>query len=280
MKRFNLFSLLLTCALACLCPISFAQTPPGNDQAASASAQLPSKDKFLIVVLAGQSNMAGRGKVADFDKTPVPRVFMLTREGQWVPAVEPVHYDKSVAGVGPGREFARLLAESNPQIAVGLVPTACGGSPIDSWTPGAYWGQTKSHPYDDALARVRRAQEDGVLAAILWRQGEADCSPEKGAVHLEKLKALFERFRQDFNSPEVPILVGELYQYPNPSVGANLVRQAHIDVTKELPRVAFVSAEGATLNPDNVHFDRDSQIEQGRRFFQAYQELVAEQPKE
>ncbi|MBM3752920.1 MAG: sialate O-acetylesterase [Acidobacteria bacterium] len=50
-------------------------------------AQAP-KDVYLLI---GQSNMAGRGVIADIDKEPMPGVFMLTKEDKWVPAVEPVH---------------------------------------------------------------------------------------------------------------------------------------------------------------------------------------------
>ena len=41
--------------------------------------KLPPKEKFLLVLLAGQSNMAGRGFVQDSDKIPSPRVVMLDK---------------------------------------------------------------------------------------------------------------------------------------------------------------------------------------------------------
>ena len=132
------------------------------------AAELPPKEKFHLFLLAGQSNMAGRGAIAPEDKVPHPRVLMLDRNGNWVPAVDPVHFDKPFAGVGPGRRFAILLAESDPSITVGLIPAACGGSPLSTWVPGASWKETESHPYDDALARTRKAMESGTLKGILW----------------------------------------------------------------------------------------------------------------
>lgn len=96
------------------------------------AAELPPKEKFHLFLLAGQSNMAGRGAIAPEDKVPHPRVLMLDRNGNWVPAVDPVHFDKPFAGVGPGRRFAILLAESDPSITVGLIPAACGGSPLST----------------------------------------------------------------------------------------------------------------------------------------------------
>ncbi|MBN8458188.1 MAG: hypothetical protein J0M04_10150 [Verrucomicrobia bacterium] len=41
---------------------------------------LPPKDRFHLFLLAGQSNMAGRGTVEKQDKTPHPRVVLA----QWI----------------------------------------------------------------------------------------------------------------------------------------------------------------------------------------------------
>ena len=61
-----------------------------------------------IVLLIGQSNMAGRGVVEEQDRQPIPRVFMLNKAMEWVPAVDPVHFDKpDIAGVGLARSFAK-----------------------------------------------------------------------------------------------------------------------------------------------------------------------------
>ena len=77
----------------------------------TSSAELPPKEKFKIVVLAGQSNMAGRGFPTEADNVAHPRVLMLNRAGEWVPCVDPIHYDCRGPGVGPGKAFAEALAE-------------------------------------------------------------------------------------------------------------------------------------------------------------------------
>ena len=41
---------------------------------------LPAKENFQLFLLVGQSNMAGRGVVEEQDKTPHPRVLMLSKE--------------------------------------------------------------------------------------------------------------------------------------------------------------------------------------------------------
>ena len=239
--------------------------------------KLPPKEKFYLVLLTGQSNMAGRGTVTPEDKIPHPRVLMLSKKGEWVPAVDPVHYDKPMAGVGPARTFANQLAESDPSITVGLIPAACGGSPISSWAPGKMWSQTNSHPYDDAVARARRAMKDGTLKVILFHQGEADCGGETSKLYHDRLHTLLTSLRSDLNAPEVPIVIGQLSQFPGAkpwSDGKKRVDAAHRAMTTELPKVGFATSEGLTQNPDNVHFDAKSQKEFGRRYYEAYRKLA------
>ncbi len=132
----------------------------------AAKIELPVKANFHLFLLAGQSNMAGRGDVEAEDKQPHARVLMLAKDGTWQPAVDPVHYDKANAGVGPGRTFGIALAEADTNITIGLIPAACGGSPISTWEPGAYFADTKSPPYDDAIQRAKLAMKDGTLKGI------------------------------------------------------------------------------------------------------------------
>ena len=38
------------------------------------------------------------------------RVLMFTKDPKWVPAVDPLHFDKPIAGVGLGSTFGRVMA--------------------------------------------------------------------------------------------------------------------------------------------------------------------------
>ncbi len=236
----------------------------------------PEQADFQIFLLAGQSNMAGRGAVAEQDKEIHPRVFALSKEGVWKPAVAPIHYDKKWAGTGLGKSFAVALAEENPDIIVGLVPAACGGSPIESWQPGGYHKQTKSHPYDDAVARSKRAMENGTLKAILWHQGESDCTSEKAQVYKEKLIQMIARFRRDFKNPKLPVIIGQLGRFPEKpwSDAKKTVDRAHREIADVMPFVAFVPSEGLACKKDNVHFDSPSLRAFGKRYAEAYLELT------
>lgn len=240
--------------------------------AADPGISLLPKEKFHIFLLAGQSNMAGRGKIEAEDKVPHPRVLVLTQQGEWKSAVAPLHYDKTAAGVGLGCSFAIALTEQDPTVTIGLVPSACGGSSIEAWVPGGYHAQTKSHPYDDAVNRTQTAMAAGVLKGILWHQGESDASNERSAKHARQLRDLINRLRDEFNTPELPFIIGQLGQFAGKpwSKGRHQVDLAQRTVAKEVPHCAFVTSDGLTSNSDQIHFNTKSLHEFGRRYAEAY----------
>ncbi len=220
--------------------------------------------------------MAGRGDVEPADEQPLPNVVALGSTGEWVPATDPLHWDKPSAGVGLARTFALEYATAHPGVTVGLIPAACGGSPIDTWQPGKYFDETKSHPYDDALSRARRALTRGRLRGILWHQGESDRTPERAPVYEQALTELVARFRLDLDAPDVPFLIGQLGQFPGAGEWdehARRVDQAHRDVAARVPFAAFVSSDGLTSKPDNLHFDARSLRELGVRYAAAFAAL-------
>ncbi len=278
-KQSKLLSLLaITAVVICSCywlaTKTKAQEAPAETTAPPV--KLPTKEKFYLFLLVGQSNMAGRGKVEAEDKVVNPRVLTLSKDGKWVPAVDPIHFDKPGVGVGLGRSFGLTLAEKmDPDITIGLIPCAQGGSPIATWEPGAKWEQTKSKPYDDTMVRANLALKDGVLKGILWHQGESDTG-KTADVYQVKLTALLARFRKDLTSPDVQVIIGQLgpYRKNADTEGSKTVDAALQAVAKEDGNAAFVSADGLTSNPDFVHFDAKSQREFGKRYAEAYLKLL------
>lgn len=232
------------------------------------------KSKFHLFLLVGQSNMAGRGKIEAGDKEVVERVLSLNKDGKWVAAVDPIHFDKREAGVGLGRTFGILVSKKYPDITVGLIPCAYGGSPIATWVPGAYHKQTKSHPYDEAITRARLAMKDGELKAILWHQGEGDCGAKSAPLYEKNLSELIARFRKDLGMPELPVIIGQLGKFGKWSSYRVMVDKAQQDVALKDGKAAFVNSDGLTCNPDKVHFDAASLREFGKRYFEAYLKLT------
>jgi hypothetical protein len=245
----------------------------------AASSALPAKDRFHLFLLVGQSNMAGRGAITPDDKTPHPRVVMLNQAGEWVPATDPIHFDKPTAvGVGLGRTFGITVAEATPGVTIGLIPCAVGGSPIDAWRPGIYYPPTKSHPWDDALRRARLALESGTLKGILWHQGESDSTAELAPNYEAKLHDLIARLRGELRVPNAPFIAGQLGRFPDTpwSEFKTRVNQAQRDLPPKVPHTAFVSADGLMHKGDKVHFDAASYRELGRRYAKAYLAMARE----
>ena len=132
---------------------------------------------FDLYVCIGQSNMAGRATLTPEVMDTLQNVYLLNDKGNFEPAVNPlnrystVRKDLSMQRLGPAYGFAKEMARQTKR-PVGLVVNARGGSSINSWLKGS-----KDGYYEEALSRVRIAmKQGGVLKAILWHQGEADCS--------------------------------------------------------------------------------------------------------
>jgi hypothetical protein len=221
--------------------------------------------------------MAGRGTLDEQGKTPVPRIYSLNQNQEWQPAVDPLHWDKPGAGAGIGKPFAEIIAAKYPKTSIGLVPTACGGSPISTWAPGKHWEQTKSNPYDDFLVRAKRAQQDGTLTAILWHQGESDANAKDAPEYEARLTELVNRMRTDLDAPDLPFIIGELGRFPaNPwKENQDLINAAQQAVAKKVRNVRLVSSEGLVSRGDNVHFDTPSLRIFGGRYAEAFLEMTA-----
>lgn len=234
--------------------------------------ELPPKEQFHLFLLVGQSNMAGRGAVEETDRTPHPRVLMLNKAGEWVPAVDPMHFDKPIAGVGLGKTFGELVAEASPEVTIGLIPCAVGGSPIDTWQPGAFYPATQSHPWDDMAQRVAVAGAAGTWKGILWHQGESDAKPGLAAAYETKLYDLVKRLRELLSAPDLPFIVGQMGQFADApwSADAILVDQAHQKLPQSIPHTMFVPADGLKHKGDKVHFDAASYRELGKRYAKAF----------
>jgi hypothetical protein len=236
--------------------------------AADAPATAPSLDLFLLV---GQSNMAGRGKVEPQDQVPDVRILMLNKSNEWVPAIDPIHFDKpKVAGVGPAHGFAVAVAAAVPNRSIGLVPCAVGGTSINQWKKG-------EKLYEDAIRRAKVAMQRGTFKAILWHQGESDLGDKKQEGYPEKLKQLIADFRADLGNADLPFIVGQLGEFHQKAAPDTDAFNAQLkEFAAAEPRCACATSEGLTSIGDNTHFDAKSQREFGRRYAAAYLKIIGQ----
>lgn len=167
-----------------------------------------------VFILAGQSNMSGRGGVKDrrwdgvvpTECLPHPSIFRFSAAGAWDPASEPLHSDIDISkacGVGPAMPFAHaLLPFLPPGSEIGLVPCAEGGTAIAEWQRG-------SRLYSQLVRRTEEAVGDdgGEIRAVIWFQGESDTlSEEAAAAYGSRMENLIEDLRSDLGLPSLSFI--------------------------------------------------------------------------
>ena len=250
------------------------------------------QEKTWIFLLWGQSNMKGRGDVAELPasfKTPDPRISMFHfKDDKWCPAKDPMHsggdvdaIDKSGnAGVGPGLAFARKMAEMKKGVKIGLVPCAQGGSVVELWKPGAKL-------YVAGIERARKALASvpggGEIKGVLWLQGESDAMNKKNSagvlrktVYEKELCSVVDGVRKDLGIPDLPFIAGTVGEF---SIGPNKPYIKEINaILLKLPSLrkntACVDARDLMSHLDVWHFDTAAQLKYGPRYAEKFLSLT------
>lgn len=219
-----------------------------------------------LFLLAGQSNMAGRGVFEAQDQAPIDGVFALNKELAWTPAVDPLHWDKPIAAVGLGRSFAATLKKYGAAGQVGLIPAAFGGTSLEEWKPGGKL-------FADAISRAKAAAPAGRLRGILWHQGEAECGKEETArTYGARFAVIAAALRAELGAADLPLVVGQLGGFYKGQF-APVVNEQLATAPLWMKRTAFVSSAGLGHKGDEVHFDSAGLREFGRRYALAWMAL-------
>jgi Carbohydrate esterase, sialic acid-specific acetylesterase len=229
----------------------------------------PASASLDLYLLIGQSNMAGRGQTEPADRIAVPSVQALGPNGQWAPAMEPIHFDKpDIVGVGPGRAFGLALANAQPGRRIGLVPCAVGGTRLAVWEPGARFKDTGAQPWDDAVVRIALASAAGQWRGVLFHQGESDANASDAPLYAERLQAFMQRLRTALGNPAIPTVLGQMGRWPDKPWNdwKLMVDSAHQALARSLPHTSFASAEGLQHRGDSLHFDAASARQLGQRY--------------
>ena len=172
---------------------------------ASSGAAEPTVQVFL---LAGQSNMVGRGEPISAGTGPVDANLLVYRDGGWQVAQDPLGPDNDEErGVGPGMTFGLgALSHEPPGTKVGLIMCARGGTSIDAWrrTSGLFTNCQK-------MAKAA----GGTVAGIVFLQGEFEANSAQRAAHWQQK---FETVEQDFQNAfgPVPFVLGQIGNITRP----------------------------------------------------------------
>lgn len=250
---------------------------------------------FHIYIAYGQSNM--EGNATNFDKNvdgkEHPRVKMFATTscsnlgrptvGEMYPAVPPMF--KCNAGLSPADWFGRHMADSLPDVTIGIIPVAQGGTSIRLFDPDDYanylrsaesWLQSGAKAYGNdgnAMGRIievaKKAQEKGVIKGIIFHQGETD----GGMSNWEQIvKKTYEYMLNQLGlkAEETPFVAGEMVDGGS-CAGFN--SRVH-NLSKYIVNFSYASSKGYGSKGDGLHFTVEGYRGMGQRYAQEMLKLI------
>lgn len=265
LKRYFLLVVLLGCG----------EGMEGQNPSTAQKLELPQKDDLWIFVMAGQSNMAGRGTIEAKDQLTNNRILTINSKNEIVVAKEPLHfYEPSGAGLDCGVAFGTEMLQNIPDhVAVLLIPTAVGGSSITQWINDDTHRKVKL--LSNFKQRLQSSLKSGVLKGILWHQGEADAHNEATIEAYEQnLKTLFSKFRAIGGNTSLPIVIGKLGSYSTNQNSWNRINESIIAYSHTDPFCTVVETADLEHKGDKIHFNSDAQRMLGKRYAEAISALL------
>lgn len=252
---------------------------------------------FHIYIAYGQSNM--EGNATNFDKNidgkEHPRVKMFATTscsnlgrptvGEMYPAVPPMF--KCNQGLSVADWFGRHMADSLPDVTIGIIPVAVGGTSIRLFDPDDYkaylstaesWLQSSAKAYGDdgnAMKRIidvaKKAQEKGVIKGIIFHQGETDGGMGQG-VWEGKVKKTYEYMltQLGLNAEETPFVAGEMVDGGSCAGFSSRVR----GLSNYIANFGVASSKGYGSKGDGLHFTVEGYRGMGLRYAQEMLKLV------
>ncbi len=231
---------------------------------------IPMKKNIWVFIMAGQSNMAGRGLVEPKDTLVSERVLTINIKGEIILAKEPIHfYEPSKKGLDCGLSFGKNLIKHIPDsISVLLIPTAVGDTSVSQWL------NNTTHQNIELLSNFKEkadlGKNYGHVKAILWHQGESDAVEKKIIAYKENLKNLFEKFRTIVGNPDLPILMAELGSYSSNEKNWQLINNKIEEIAESDINIESFSTFDLKDRGDKVHFNSEGQRIIGKRFANTY----------
>jgi len=235
---------------------------------------IPNKNNIWVFILAGQSNMAGRGLVEPKDTISNQRILTINKDNQIVFAKEPLHfYEPSMTGLDCGLSFAKKLIEKFPDsISILIIPTAVGGTSISQWIGDSLFRNVQL--LSNFKEKVEFGNKHGIIKAILWHQGENDGNQNDVRNYKFKLSKLFTEFRKIVGNDTLPILIGELGIFPNTPIEYSEINKIIYEYALTDNYIKIIRTNDLKDKEDNLHFNSESQRIMGQRFSDKYLEMI------
>ena len=242
------------------------------------------KQKFDIILHAGQSNSEGFGH-GETDKpyTPNDKIWMYNCTDNAISMAQERVFENYICGnfsLSFAQKYvdAGLLEDDRKVLIVN----------INRGSSGFFnhlWGM-QDELYLQMMDMTETAlslNPENRIVAFLWHQGETDGKNGMSYdTHYNNLYNLVESVRKKFNCYDVPLIMGN-FCYHWAELNSEVTTPV-IDAIKAVSAAesmsAFVDTKGLRSNDqvlgngDTIHFCRDSLIELGIRYFEAYKELI------
>lgn len=257
---------------ACTPSRHVSETPSNQfPHAAEKVKELPAKENFYIFILAGQSNMAGRGFVQPADTVSSLTVLTFNSDNEWVYAKEPLHYYEPVrTGLDCGLSFGKKLSGLyGKKITIGLVPCAVGGSSIEQWLGDSTYRNVTL--YSNLVKKAKMASRFGTIKGILWHQGESNATASSYKNYQQNLQRFFQKMRNDLGDAHLPLYAGQLASFLNKTnlPATDFVNRDLQALSVTMNNLYVIKTADLTPMKDSIHFDSRSQRLMGERFAKA-----------
>jgi acetyl esterase/lipase len=232
--------------------------------------EIPKKKDVWVFLMAGQSNMAGRGFVEPQDTIPSERILSINRKNEIILAKEPLNfYEPKMNGLDCGVSFAKELLKQVPEnVSILLVPTAIGGSAIRKWLGDSIHREVQL--LSNFEAKMRLAKKYGRIKGILWHQGESDANEDCIPNYEERLTNLMVKFRSFAGDRSLPVLIGELGTYSKNKANWLLINEQIKSYVSQDVNAELIQTSDLINRGDSLHFDSQSQRILGERFAKEY----------
>ena len=257
-----------------------------------------------LFILAGQSNMAGRGDFGDLPRelrSPNKKVLFRYlcsfgadsgppfQSAGWH-CLEACSKHPSTPGrhFGPEMGLAPFMLEYLAEETIAIVKHGRGGTNLHTdWNPDAKSGRrcytALLRDIQSGIAELRSRGHDPIPAGLFWYQGEGDSlTREHAEVYEGNLQSLIARLRRDLVSPNLPFVAAGILpgarRHPRTGepwmVFSDRIRAAIDHVAATDPHGASVPTDGLTTG-DPAHLDGAGLLVVGRNMAKAWTDLAA-----
>lgn len=256
---------------------------------------ITAQEEMHIVLLAGQSNMAGRGISSELSTVVKERinkvsdrVLLSTSDSSNEQAKPLSAFTKQF---GPELMVGLTLAEANPNQHYLLIKKAVGGTSLyGAWS--SEWSQGKANISERGevrrglklfdlhvknihrnLNKLKRENKNYKILGLLWFQGESDTNKEITATNYQiNIQKLINGYRKEFGK-NMLFIIGQINVLPRKyKIGPSQVRNAMSNFANADDNVELVktSMDDRWLDypkhKDNLHYNTEGQIRLGVAF--------------